>query len=160
MKCRLLVLALAVGALVSLPAPARAVLSSQDSKNLTRVYTGGEVLQARQYRLPEARVAGQEYVRQSVTVWEVTAGMWNGQSLKGLSLVLIRSTTETGPSHSMTNCYISDPASAAQREALLSAYLASQALAPGDIASWRVEPAVIRFEITGGTVVVHLGLVA
>jgi len=157
---RLLVLALAVAPLVSMPAPARAVLSSQDSKSVTRMYAGGDALEARQYRLPETRVAGQEYVRQSVTVWEVTAGTWNGQSLQGLSLVLVRSTSDAGPSRSMTNCYISRLASAAQREALLGAFLTAQSLSPGDATSWRVEPAVIRFEIAGQTLVVHLGLVA
>ena len=157
---RLLVLALAVAPLASLPAPARAVLSSQDNKSLTRVFAGGEALEARQYRLPETRVAGQEYVRQSVTVWEVTAGTWNGQSLQGLSLVLVRSTSDVGPSRTMTNCYVSHLASAAQREALVGAYVAAQSLAPGETASWRVEPAVIRFEIAGQTLVIHLGLVA
>ena len=120
----------------------------------------GEALEGRQYRLPETRVAGQEYVRQSVTIWEVTAGTWNGQSLKGLSLVLVRSTSDVGPSREMTNCYVSHLASAAQREALVGAYVAAQSLAPGETASWRVEPAVIRFEIAGQTLVIHLGLVA
>ena len=160
MMRRLLVLALAVALLVSLPAPVRAVLSSQDNKTLTRVYAPGEALEARQYRLPETRVAGQEYVRQSVTIWEVTAGTWNGQSLKGLILVLVRSTSDVGPSRPMTNCYVSHFASAAQREALLGAFVAAQSLAPGEVASWRVEPAVIRFDMAGPTLVVHLGLVA
>jgi hypothetical protein len=72
----------------------------------------------------------------------------------------VRSTSDVGPSRTMTNCYVSHLASAAQREALVGAYVAAQSLAPGETASWRVEPAVIRFEIAGQTLVIHLGLVA
>jgi hypothetical protein len=139
--------------------PASAALTSQDLLPQGHALAA-DALETRQYRLPEARVAGQESMRQQVTVWEVTAGNWNGQALTGLSLVLVQSTADNGQSRPMTNCYISHVATAAQRQALLSAYLAAQSLSPGDIVSWRVEPAVIRFEMAGQTVVVHLGLVA
>ncbi len=157
---RLFSLALALAFLAFLPAPAHAVLSSQDGKTAGRTATNNDVLEARQYRLPESRVAGQESMRQSVIVWQVTAGTWNGESLKGLSLVLVKCTTDSGEAGPTICCYISYVATAAQREALLGAFMAAQAISPGEVTSWRVEPAVITFEVSGKTVVVHLGLVA
>jgi hypothetical protein len=58
-----------------------------------------------------------------------------------------------------TDCYVSHMASAAQRDALVNAFVASQAPSPGDAGSWHLELAVIRLEHRGGTVVVHLGRV-
>ena len=161
MKRSILALGMGLAALAWISRPCWAALSSQDSlPPLTAAALASDALEAHQYRLPEARIAGQESLRQQVTIWQVTAGTWNGETLKGLSLVLVKSTSDNGQSSSMTNCYISHLATVAQRQALLSAYLAAQSLSPGDIVSWRVEPAVIRFEMAGQTVVVHLGLVA
>ena len=53
-----------------------------------------------------------------------------------------------------------DLATAAQRNALLSAYVAAQSLEPTAVRGWRVEPAVITFEVAGQRVILHLGLVA
>src|SRR4051812_35792658 len=157
---------MALGAVLScLPLSAQAGLVSQDSPAVSqsaRTTPGADndVLQAHQYRLPERRVAGQETVRQSVTAWEVTSGSWNGVSLRGLSLVLVQSKSDDGDSTGTTNCYVSHVATAAQRSALLSAYVAAQSLEPTAVRSWRVEPAVITFEIAGQHVILHLGLVA
>jgi hypothetical protein len=117
-------------------------------------------VEAHQYRLPTVRVAGNESTRQTVTAWEVTRGSWNGQNLGGLSLVLVNSIADDGHAPATTNCYISHLATPAQRDALVSAYLASQSLDAGDARKWRLEPAVIRLEIAGKMVIVHLGLVA
>jgi hypothetical protein len=146
--------------LVSLiPAAARAGLTAQ-SDETQRVASGADFVEAHQYRLPNLRVAGADSTRQSVTAWEVSKGSWNGEKLSGLSLVLVKSISEDGNAPSTTNCYISHLATPAQRDALVSAYLASQSMAPGELRKWRLEPAVIRLEIAGKTVIVHLGLVA
>jgi hypothetical protein len=161
MNRSLSLLGIALTALSLAASPARA-LSSQDVA-LTVGHGStleNDALEAHQYRLPEARVAGQESIRQQVTVWEVTAGAWNGQSLKGLTLVLVRSSSDSDQSQVTTNCYVSHEATFAQRQALLSAYAASQSISSNDVLTWRVEPAVIRFEWAGQTMVVHLGLVA
>lgn len=149
-------MALGIVALTGLSTTASAALSSQDDVRAAV----GDVLQTHQYRLPESRVAGQESVRQQVTVWEVTAGSWNGESLKGLSLVLVRNCSDSGPTLGTISCYISHLATAAQRNALISAFMAAQSIAPAEVTTWRIEPAVIRFENAGDRVIVHLGLVA
>ena len=154
------VLLLGVASVLSMPA--RGALVSQGGGVAVQGVRaeGSDGLEARQYRLPERRVAGQETVRQSVTAWEVTSGSWNGVSLEGLSLVLVQSKTDDGDSTGTTNCYVSHLATAAQRNALLSAYVASQSMKAGEVSKWRVEAAVITFEVMGGKVVMHLGLVA
>ena len=153
-----------LGAVLScLPLSAQAGLVPQDSPAAVspdRASPGNDALEAHQYRLPERRVAGQESVRQSVTAWEVTSGSWNGVSLQGLSLVLVQSKSDNGDSNGITNCYVSHLATAAQRSALLSAYVAAQAMEPTSVRGWRVEPAVITFEIAGQHIILHLGLVA
>jgi hypothetical protein len=152
--------ALCAATVVLSPLPARAVLTSQDGTQTAARVSGRDMLQTHQYRWPESRAAGRESVRQAVTVWEVTAGTWNGQSLQGLSLVVVSSAADCDPCAATTSCYISHRASVAQRAALLGAFLAAQALSPEEAASWRLEPAVIQVEHAGGTVVVHVGLVA
>jgi hypothetical protein len=155
---------LALGAVLScLPLSAQAGLVSQDSAAVSQVgrtAPGSEVLEAHEYRLPERRVAGQESVRQSVTAWEVTSGSWNGVNLQGLSLVLVHSKSDTGPSDGTINCYVSHVATTAQRNALVSAYAAAQAVPSTAVRNWRIEPAVISFEVAGQRVILHLGLVA
>ena len=152
------VLALGFCLAMAMPGAARAGLTSDTS--LPRLGSSADFVEAHQYRLPTARVAGNESTRQTVTAWEVTRGSWNGQNLGGLSLVLVNSVADDGHAPATTNCYISHLATAAQRDALVSAYLASQSLDAGDTRKWRFEPAVIRLEIAGKTVIVHLGLVA
>lgn len=152
------VVVLGFSLLTLMPATARAGLTAQTDET-QRVASGADFVEAHQYRLPNLRVAGADSTRQSVTAWEVSKGSWNGEKLGGLSLVLVKNSPEDGNPAS-TNCYISHLATPAQRDALVSAYLASQAMAPGDLRKWRLEPAVIRLEIAGKTVIVHLGLVA
>jgi hypothetical protein len=142
-------------------APARAVLSNQDGKALQEaVVVDGVPLQARLYHLPGSRVLGQVSMHQGVTVWEITAGSWNGQSLQGLALVLVDNPMDVSQSRTASRCFVSHTATPAQREALLDAYLTSQSLPADDGHSCRVEPAVIRLERIGSMVFVHLGLVA
>jgi hypothetical protein len=152
-----------LGALLScLPPVAQAGLVSQDTALTPPVVRAapGDVLETHQYRLPEARVAGQQSVRQRVTAWEVTSGAWDGVNLKGLSLVLVQNTPDSNEYASTVSCYISHMATPTQRQALLAAYASAQAVSPSDMGQWRIEPAVISFEITGQHIVLHLGLVA
>jgi hypothetical protein len=155
----MLITALTVAAVVFCPNPARAVLSSPDNSPEARI-RGSDLLQAREYRMPETYVPGQESIRQSMTVWEVTGGTWNGQHLEGLSVVLVNRIADNDSGATTTRCYISHLASAAQRDALLDAFVTSRSVSPGESASWRPEVAVIRIEHLGGVVIVHLGLVA
>jgi hypothetical protein len=155
----LLFAALATMALALAPLPARAVVTSPEDAPSAARAAGMDLLQARRYRQSALRLPGHESIRQSVIVWEVTAGTWNGQNLEGLSLVLVSRVSDSD-SCATTNCYVSHCASAAQRDALLGAFLASQTLSPGEAANWRLEPAVIRLEHVAGVVIVHLGLVA
>ena len=110
---------------------------------------------------------GNVSARQSVTAWQVTTGTWNGQSLNGLSLVLVQTVSEDGRSPATTHCYVSHLATPAQKKALLSAYIADRSASDSnseirntDPATWRVEPAVIKIELLGETVVIHLGAIA
>jgi hypothetical protein len=136
-----------------------------------------DFIEAQQFRLADGRIAsapGQPSSRQTVTAWQVSRGMWNGQPLDGLSLVLVQTVAEDGNSRPLMNCYISHLATAAQRRALVSAYAASNprptsaatgglegdTVRPLETSSWRIEPAVIRIESDGGRVVVHLGTIA
>src|ERR1043166_3733693 len=90
------------------------------------VIPDNNTLEARQFKIENARLPGQLSVRQSVTAWQVTQGTWNGQVLDGLCIVLVRSTSEDGRSSGSTNCYISHEATLAQRQALLGALVATQ----------------------------------
>jgi len=123
----------------------------------------GNFLELRQFRIDHARLPGPLSVRQSVIAWQVTQGSWNGQVLDGLSLVVVKSTSEDGRSNAFTNCYISHEASATQREALRAAFLSTQMESGGigtqDMQNLRLEPAVITVELEGGTMVLHVGLV-
>jgi hypothetical protein len=161
MKSVLVVAALAVAGLAF--GPPR-VFGGMTSTEGVAMPAGGLVdlipLQAKVYHLPESRVVGQACVREGVTVWECTSGTWNGQCLQGLSLVLVNNPKTKSQGRCETQCYVSHGATPEQRAALLNAYLTSQAIAPGEATNWRVEPAVIRLEIAGQEVFVHLGLVA
>jgi hypothetical protein len=150
---------LAGAAILSRPLPAPAVVTQQSDATAMRA-AGSELLQTRQYRLSERLPGAQTSIRQSVTVWEVTGGTWNGQSLQGLNLIVVSRLADSDSCASTTDCYVSYRASAAQRAALLNAFVSSQSLAPDDAASWRLEPAVIRVEHVGSLVIVHLGRVA
>ncbi len=154
------VVALGFSLLLAMPVAARAGLTPQPDSTLLRVAAGADYVEAHQYRLSEARVAGVNSTRQSVTAWEVTEGSWNGENLGGLSLVLVKSVAEDGRAASTTNCYVSHLATPAQRAALVDAFIASQTITAGEAKKWRLEPAVIRLEMEGKTVIVHLGLVA
>jgi hypothetical protein len=151
---------LAVSLATLLAPSARAGLIAQDATPIAhQTGAGSDILQAHQYNLSDTRIAGQDSIHQKVTAWEVTTGTWNGESLSGLSVVLVQTNDDAQSQHT-TNCYVSHMATPAQRKALLSAFLASQAVAPADSGSMRVEPAVIKFEVAGHSVIVHLGLVA
>jgi hypothetical protein len=147
-------------------------LSKGEAQNA--VVTAGpkpEFIEAKQFRVADGRTPGgpgQPSSRQSVTAWQVVKGMWNGQALDGLSLVLVQTVAEDGRSRPSMNCYVSHRATPAQRRALVSAYAASQPsksapdgeTQPVDTSSWRIEPAVIRVESIGERVVVHVGAIA
>ena len=154
----------ALGAVLScLPPIANAGLVSQDGPALAqsgRASPGMDAIEAHQYRLPERRVTGQETIRQNVTAWEITSGSWDGVNLGGLSLVLVKNTPDTAECASSVSCYVSHRATTAQRNALVSAYAASQSVEASDVRKWRIEPAVISFEIAGRRLILHLGLVA
>jgi hypothetical protein len=152
-----------VGALLScLPLVAQAGLVSQEGPLAAQAGRAapGDVLEVHQYRLPETRVAGQEFVRQRVTAWEVLSGSWEGVNLQGVSLVLVQNSPDTNEYPRTVSCYVSHVATPAQRQALLAAYAAAQAVTASDLRQWRIEPAVISWEITGQHVILHLALVA
>jgi len=130
------------------------------------VVSDGNSLELRQFKIENVRLPGPSSVRQSVIAWQVLQGSWNGQVLDGLSLVFVKSTSEDGRSSSSANCYISHEASAAQREALRAAFVATQTDSEGgggirarDMRNMRLEPAVISVELEGSTVVLHVALV-
>jgi hypothetical protein len=117
-------------------------------------------IEARQFRITNARLPGQASGRQTVTAWQVTTGSWNGQTLDGLSVVLVQSSTDIGRASGQVHCYVSHEATTAQREALLGAFLTAMPNVARDSDAMRVEAAVITLEIDGQTVVLHLGLIA
>ncbi len=119
-------------------------------------------LEAHEYHFDNARIPGSGSVRQNVTAWQVSAGRWNGQSLNGLSIVLVESIAEDGRTPRQTNCYLSHFATGTQREALLSAFMSTQPehFSSLQIQNMRVEPAAISIEIDGQSVTLHLGLIA
>jgi len=157
---------LGVGSLCVLPSVGHAALTSQDAVEaggavIASPYrTGPDFVEAQQFRLKDARVAGRDSARQSVTAWQVTQGKWNGENLDGLSMVLVQTTPEDGRTPRTTNCYVSYLATPEQRDALLSAYFATQEPKVADARVVRIEPAVIKIELAGRSVIVHLGLVA
>jgi hypothetical protein len=119
-------------------------------------------IEARQFRIENARLPGRVSSHQTVTAWQVSTGTWNGQTLDGFSLVLVHSMNE-GRASTQVNCYVSHEATPAQREALLSAFMASQPQLFANRAGGgpvQMEPAVISLEMEGQTVVLHLGLIA
>lgn len=130
---------------VSFPLP----VASQPSVNF---------LDVRQYRVDNARVPGMT-TQQTVTAWQVISGTWNGQSLGGLSLVLVEQNASEGRGVRTFACYVSEFASPAQREALLAAM---QSTHPNlrDIGSVRIEPAVIRIDVDSQNVTIHVGQIA
>ena len=161
MSLRSLVVAVLLGflTLCSTAVPLRAALTAQEK---TVQPTDLSALEMRQYRITDARIPGPVSARQSVTAWQITSGTWNGQELSGLSLVMVRSQPEDGRALPTTNCYISQTATPAQREALIGAFIATlpPALRAVAATAMRIEPAVITFEFDGHTIVLHVGLVA
>ncbi len=163
MLLRSLATALLVGSLALLPRAAFAAAPANPAPTSADLPADTNALDARQYRLDNARVPGATSARQSVTAWQVLTGSWDGQTLDGLSLVLIKTTAEdAGPSGRQINCYVSHLATPAQRNALLNAFLSTQPglLSPRDAARMRIEPGVITLEFENGAVILHLGLVA
>jgi hypothetical protein len=138
-------------------------ISLAGTANSTPMAVAGEnnTIEARQFRIENARLPGRESNHQTVTALQVTTGTWNGQTLDGLSLVLVHSSNE-GQSSAQVNCYVSHEATPAQREALLSAFMASQPqlFANRGGGAVQMEPAVITLEVEGQTVILHLGLIA
>jgi hypothetical protein len=156
---KLSVAVLAGAVILSASTPAQALVTPQSDAAALRP-AARESLQTRQYRLSERLAGTQASIQQSITVWEVTGGTWNGQSLQGLSLVVVRRTSDGGSCAPTTDCYISHRASLIQQNALLDAFVSSQSRTPDDSASWHLEPADIRLEHAGSLVIVHLGRVA
>jgi len=164
---------LGVGLITAGPASA-AILPGVDGLPALPIRVAGqEFVEAQQYKVADGRVPGapgQVSTRQTVTAWQVSRGIWNGQVLDGLSLVLVQSIPEDGSMRPLTSCYITHSATPAQRKALVNAYAATQSSAsdrdnapiirPVDTATWRIEPAIIRFEFSGERVIVHLGTIA
>ncbi|MGN6367980.1 MAG: DUF1326 domain-containing protein [Phycisphaerae bacterium] len=159
-------LALLVGMLAGTPMVARA------TPDITAVAAAGGLgahairdansLETREFHIHNARLPGSFSAHQEVTAWQVTQGTWNGQSLAGLCLVLVHSISDDGRSPSYTNCYVSDFATSAQRQALLTAFQATnpKSIPAGEASSLHVEPAVITLEVEGQALTLHLGLVA
>lgn len=160
------VLAIAVvglSALAFTPTKALAALSPQNTDPVLGAQDGmNDHVLAQTYRLSDLRIPGATSSRQTVTAWAVSSGFWNGESLDGLSVVLVQEVPETGPNRGIptTRCYFSHLATPSQRSALLNAFAASMALSPEAVRSWRIEPAVIRLQSAGQRIIVHLGVVA
>ena len=135
---------------------AQATQSNQDTPLASRVVSGSDVIEAQEFLISDSRVSS---LRQTITAWRVSTGTWNGVSLEGLSLVMVKTSSIDNQVPASTNCYISYPATAAQRNALLSAYVTSKSLPTAESSTWRIEPAVIRFEFGGQTVIIHIGMI-
>jgi len=152
-----------ISALALAPGNALAALSPQNADSVLSDQQGNsDHVQARTFRLSDTHVPGRlASDRQTVTAWAVTSGSWNGEILDGLSLVLVQNVPEAGPDRGTptTHCYISHLATASQRSALINAFAASLAINPQSLTAWRIEPAVIRMQSAGRTLIVHLGLV-
>ena len=159
-------LALFIATLVGTPLVARA---TPDASGMGRVAVGeapaisdSNSLETREFHFHNARLPGNFSSHQEVTAWQVTQGSWNGQSLGGLCLVLVQTTSDDGRNAAHTNCYVSEFATSAQRQALLTAFMATNpnAVSSGEVGSLRLEPAVITLEVEGQELTLHLGLVA
>jgi hypothetical protein len=147
-----------LGVLGAFPAVSMAGVTGSGNGAIT-VAGENNTLEARQFRIENARLPGRDSNHQTVTAWQVSTGTWNGQTLDGLSLVLVHSTNE-GRGSAQVNCYVSHEATPAQRDALLSAFMASQPQLFANHGAVQMEPAVITLEVEGLTVILHLGLVA
>jgi hypothetical protein len=167
MKCTML--ALLMAALVGTPLVALATPENSAVGGVAvaggdegRAIRDSNSLETREFHFHNARLPGNFSSHQEVTAWQVTQGSWNGQSLGGLYLVLVQTTSDDGRSAAHTNCYVSDFATSAQRQALLTAFLATNpnSIQSGDASSLRLEPAVITVEVEGQELTLHLGLVA
>ena len=125
------------------------------------VVTQGNLLDVQQYKVENARIPGTS-IRQNMTVWQVREGMWNGQELSGLTLVVMEQASADGTGGRTFAAYVTHYASPEQRSALVAAISAAQPTmgALKDPSSLRVEPAVIRVDLDGATVVIHLGLIS
>ena len=164
MKCT--TLALLIASLVGTPLVARA---TPEGSGMGTVAVGqapaiseSNSLETREFHFHNARLPGNFSSHQEVTAWQVTQGTWNGQSLGGLCLVLVQTSSDDGRNAAHTNCYVSEFATSAQRQALLTAFLATtrSAISSGDLNSLRLEPAVVTIEVDGQELTLHLGLVA
>jgi hypothetical protein len=160
---RMLILVLMVVG-VGAPQIARAGLSPI-TVDLPARSAPADYLEARQYKIADAQVAGTQGIpeHQTMTAWQVTHGSWQGQALDGLCLVLVQTTPDDSQGVVSTNCYVSYLATPAQRMALVNAFRASLGLGgqtAGDTAAWRIESAVIRLEFAGHRVILHLGVIA
>ena len=108
------VLALCLATLFVSAPSARAGLVAQEAAPAAHqdATPGSDFLQAHQYNLADTRIAGQDSIHQKVTAWEVTTGTWNGESLNGLSVVLVQTNDDAQSQHT-TNCYVSHMATPA-----------------------------------------------
>jgi hypothetical protein len=133
-----------------------------DSAPAAPILPDANAIETREFHFHNARLPGIFSAHQDVTAWQVTQGTWNGQSLDGLCLVLVHSLSDDGRTPAQTNCYVSEYATLAQRQALLGAFLASnpQTVSSQDVSAIRIEAAVITLQLEGQTIVLHLGLVA
>lgn len=120
------------------------------------------LIQARQFHWTSVHLPGRSSARQSITAWQVTRGSWAGETLDGLSVVLVQSTFDSNAGKRLVNCYVSSQATLAQRDALVSAFMSNLAgsLPTIDPSSMRIEPAVITLEVDGQTITLHLGLIS
>lgn len=116
-------------------------------------------LDLRQFRLEGARVPGMS-ARQNVVAWVVEQGQWQGQNLDGLSLLLVEQASSDG--QRVLVCYVTATCTLPQRNALLEAVIATQPqyFPSKSLDSLRIEPALIRWEIEGQAMVLHLALVS
>src|SRR5689334_5107772 len=97
MRKALQMLTLGVVFAVLAPTSARAGISSLDP------VANANAVEAQQYHLRDRRVAGNESLHQNITAWRVTQGKWNGESIGGLSLVLVETASDNGQLASTTN---------------------------------------------------------
>ncbi|HVS72780.1 MAG TPA: DUF1326 domain-containing protein [Phycisphaerae bacterium] len=159
MRVWLIVMSVVVAALAAPVARAQAGLGESGALAIE----GNNSIDARQFRIDNARVPGAS-ARQSVMAWQVMSGSWGGQTLDGLSLVMVKTISDeaTGDAARQVTCYVSHVATPAQRNALIGAFLSTQPglLSPRDVARMRVEPGVIVIDMEDGAVVLHLGLVS
>lgn len=92
------------------------VVTSSSLEMITPVAAANSV-ETHEFHLRNARIPSLQSSRQNVTAWQVDHGSWNGQTLNGLSVVLVQSVSEGGMPARLTNCYVSHEATPAQRTA-------------------------------------------